>query len=83
MKPFTDFSVLKQAFTQPEMWTVDRERLAPLIACGAITREQAETFATTGAAGSHLEILQRWEGFKGFNKAGVNAIIRETDARNQ
>ena len=82
MKPFTDFPMLKQAFTQPELWKVSRERLAPLLASGAITPEQAETFATHGAAGSHLEILQRWEGFKGFNKTGVSAIIRETDARN-
>ncbi len=81
MKPFTDFPMLKQAFTQPELWQVDRERLTPLIASGAITQAQAEAFATVGAAGSHLEILQRWEGFKGFNKTGVSAIIRETDAR--
>ena len=83
MKPFTDFPMLKQAFTQPELWTVSHDRLAPLIACGAITPEQAERFASVGAAGSHLEILQRWEGFKGFNKTGVSAIIRETDARNE
>ena len=30
---------------------------------------------------SGLEVLQRWEGFKGFNKTGVSAIIQETDAR--
>ena len=82
MKPFTDFPMLKQAFTQPELWKVCPERLAPLIHSGEITPEQAETFATVGAAGSHLEILQRREGFKGFNKTGVSVIIRETDARN-
>ncbi len=52
--------------------------------CGSAERSQTlrrETFERTGAAGSHLEILQRWEGFKGFNKTGVSAIIRETDAR--
>ena len=81
MKPFTDLPMLKQAFTQPEFWKVRPERLAPLVASGAITSEQAETFANVGASGSHLEILQRWEGFKGFNKTGVSAIIRETDAR--
>ena len=81
MPPFTDLPMLKQAFTQPEMWRVARERLAPLLASGAITDEQAEKFATVGAPGSHLELLQRREGFKGFNKTGVSAIIRETDAR--
>lgn len=81
MKPFTDLPMLKQAFTEPEMWTVTPERLADLTQRGLITAAQADTFAWHGAAGSHLEILQRWEGFKGFNKTGVSAIIRETDAR--
>ena len=82
MTPFTDMPILKQAFTQAEMWTVLPERVAALVAHNALSREQAERFLTQGAAGSHLEILQRWEGFKGFNKTGVSAIIRETDARN-
>ena len=81
MKPFTDLPMLKQAFTEPEMWPVAPERLADLRARGAITPAQADAFARDGAAGSHLEILQRWEGFKGFNKTGVSAIILETDAR--
>jgi hypothetical protein len=81
MKPFTDLPMLKQAFTEPEIWPVAPERLADLRAQGAITSAQADAFARTGAAGSHLEILQRWEGFKGFNKTGVSAIILETDAR--
>jgi hypothetical protein len=81
MKPFTDLPMLKQAFTAPEKWTVAPDRLSALVASGAITEAQAATFATEGAAGSHLEILQRWDGFKGFNKTGVSAIIRETDAR--
>jgi hypothetical protein len=81
MKPFTDLPILKQAFTEPEMWPVAPERLDDLRAQGAITPAQADAFARNGAAGSHLEILQRWEGFKGFNKTGVSAIIRETDAR--
>jgi hypothetical protein len=81
MKPFTDLPILKQAFTEPEAWPVAPERLADLQARGAITPAQADAFARSGAAGSHLEILQRWEGFKGFNKTGVSAIIRDTDAR--
>ena len=81
MPPFTDFPMLRQAFTQPEMWPVAPARLTPLLERGIITPEQAETFATVGAAGSHLEILQRWEGFNGFSKTGVSAIILATDAR--
>lgn len=81
MKPFTDLPVLKQAFTQGEIWPVSDERLAYLFAQGLITGEQAQKFAVQGAIGSHLEILQRWEGFKGFNKTGVSSIILATDAR--
>jgi hypothetical protein len=81
MAPFTDLSYLWQAFTRGESWPVSPEKLAPLVAAGHITAEQSEKFATEGALGSHLEILQRWEGFKGFNKTAVSSIIRDTDAR--
>jgi hypothetical protein len=33
------------------------------------------------AAWSHLEDLERNDGFKGFNQAGVNEIIHATDPR--
>jgi hypothetical protein len=81
MAPFTDLPMLKQAFTEPEIWTVDPARVQATLERGAITQAQADRFLTQGAPGSHLEILQRWDGFKGFNKTGISAIIRETDAR--
>ncbi len=81
MAPFTDFEMLKQAFTVAEIWPVAGERVEALRAQNLITAEQAARFLAQGAPGSHLEILQRWEGFKGFNKTGVSAIIRATDAR--
>ncbi len=81
MAPFTDLPMLKQAFTLAEVWPVDPARLESLRSQGLITPEQAARFAAQGANGSHLEILQRWEGFKGFNKTGINTIIRATDAR--
>lgn len=81
MAPFTDLPMLWQAFTRGEMWPVAPERLAALAAAGQITAEQARRFADEGALGSHLEILQRWDGYKGFNKTAVSGIIRATDAR--
>ena len=81
MPPFTDLPMLKQAFTEAETWPVDPHRAAALFERGLITAEQRDHFVSSGAHGSHLEILQRWEGFKGFNKTGVSAIIQETDAR--
>ncbi len=82
MPPFTDLPVLKQAFTNAEVWSVAADHLKLLEFRGDISSEQADRFSRCGAAGSHLEILQRREGFKGFNKTGVSAIILATDARN-
>lgn len=81
MKPFTDFEYLKQAFTEGEMWPVDPRRIDALLRDGQITPEQAEKFRREGAIGSHLEILQRDDGYKGFNQTGISEIIRETDPR--
>lgn len=81
MAPFTDLPMLWQAFTQGEMWPIAPGRLDALVASGQITTEQAQRFAAEGALGSHLEILQRWDGYKGFNKTSVSGIIRATDAR--
>lgn len=81
MKPFSDFPFLRQAFTQGERWTVDPRRADRLLREGWIDREQHAKFLAEGAIGSHLENLQRREGFKGFNQQAVSAIIAETDPR--
>lgn len=81
MKPFSDFSFLKQAFTEGEWWEVEGERVDPLVKKGLITEEIAAQFKEKGAVGSHLENLQRREGYKGFNQKNVSDIIRKTDPR--
>jgi hypothetical protein len=81
MKPFTDFAYLRQAFTKGEVWPVAEERIAALLEEDLITPQQAENFRTKGAVGSHLEILERNDGYKGFNQTGINEIIRDTDPR--
>jgi hypothetical protein len=81
MNPFTDIEVLWQAFTAPETWSVSPERLDTLVRDGLLDPANAETFRINGAPGSHLEILQRWDGFKGFNKTGISEIIAKTDPR--
>ena len=81
MNPFTDIEVLWQAFTAPETWSVSSERLDTLVRDGLLDPTNAETFRINGAPGSHLEILQRWDGFKGFNKTGISDIIAKTDPR--
>jgi hypothetical protein len=81
MKPFSDFSYLRQAFTEGERWKVEPRRIERLLQSGRITGEQADRFRSKGAIGSHLENLERNDGFKGFNQEGVNAIITATDPR--
>lgn len=82
MEPFSNFSYLRQAFTQGEMWPVDKQRIEKLLKQGIIDRTQAEHFQAQGALGSHLENLQRREGYKGFNQKNVSIIIKKTDPRN-
>jgi hypothetical protein len=81
MAPFTDFPFLKQAFTTAEMWPVELRRIERLMADGRITSEQADRFRSEGALGSHLEILERNDGYKGFNQTGISEIIMRTDPR--
>ena len=81
MKPFTDLKYLRQAFTEGERWPVREEKLVRLLGAGLITAEQAAQFRAHGAIGSHLENLQRDEGYKGFNQKGVSEIIAATDPR--
>ncbi len=81
MPPFTDFSYLRQAFTRGEHWSVDPVRVERLRTSRRITDEQATKFLTQGALGSHLEILQRDDGYKGFNQHGISEIISATDPR--
>jgi len=81
MTPFSNFSYLKQAFTMAEMWSVDPKVLDRLFHAKKITQAQVDKFLFEGAVGSHLENLQRREGYKGFNQKNVSFIIRATDPR--
>jgi len=81
MAPFSDFPYLRQAFSVAESWDVDPERLTLLVRDKIISSEQAEKFLARGAVGSHLENILRSEGYKGFNRKNVSAIIRQTDPR--
>lgn len=83
MAPFTTFPFLRQAFTEGERWEVDPARIDALLAKGQINAAQAVEFRAYGAIGSHLENLERNDGFKGFNQKGVSDIIARTDPRKQ
>lgn len=81
MRPFSDFPFLRQAFTAGERWPVSPARADRALAAGWITQDQRDRFVTEGTIGSHLENLQRREGYKGFNQQAVSAIIAATDPR--
>lgn len=89
MRPFSDFPYLRQAFTRGEQWPVAPDRLERLAAAGLAARpaatpideSQQARFARKGAIGSHLENIQRGEGFKGFNQQTISDIIHRTDPR--
>ena len=77
----SDAMLGRQAFTEGERWKVRPERIERLLRRGLITAEQAKQFGENGALGSHLENLERNDGFKGFNQTGVSEIIAATDPR--
>ncbi len=60
-------------------------RSAPHRAAANVTAaspaEQADRFRREGALGSHMEILERNDGYKGFNQTGISEIITRTDPR--
>lgn len=83
LAPFTNFPYLRQAFTEGERWRVDPARVERLREAGLITGGQAHDFLLQGVIGSHLENLERNDGYKGFNQRGVSDIIARTDPRRQ
>jgi hypothetical protein len=83
MAPFSTFPFLKQAFTQRQIWQPVESRMRALVVEGAIDDEQSARFLKEGTIGSHLEIIERNSGFKGFNQDSVSAIITATDPRAQ
>lgn len=81
MEPFSSFSYLRQAFTHGEIWHVEPRRVHKLLEGKKISRDEADKFLHYGAVGSHMENLQRREGYKGFNQKNVSFIIKKTDPR--
>jgi hypothetical protein len=81
MPPFSNFPFLRQAFTAGERWPVSPHRADRALRLDWIDAKQHEKFVREGTIGSHLENLERREGYKGFNQQAVSAIIAATDPR--
>lgn len=81
MAPFSSFVHLRQAFTEGEPWQVAVPRLEALRTRAGIDEAAHARFASVGALGSHLESIERNQGFGGFNQERISDIIRRTDPR--
>ncbi|HNX49212.1 MAG TPA: hypothetical protein PLS53_01105 [Thermoanaerobaculaceae bacterium] len=81
MAPFSSLPFLRQAFTEGERWGVTPQRLATLRGRDGVDDVALGRFAASGALGSHLEDIERNQGFGGFNQERVSDIIRRTDPR--
>ena len=81
MAPFSDFPHLFQQLTVGEWWPVRHDRIDRLLAQGLISAEAATDFRKRGAIGSHLENLERNQGYKGFNQPGISEVLRIIDPR--
>lgn len=81
MKPFSDFVHLYQELTCGDMAPVDPRRVDMLEAAGHIGAEEAEKLRLEGSIVTHLENIERNDGFKGFNREGIDSVLRKLDPR--
>lgn len=76
--PFSNFEDLKQVFTEGEKRPISERRARRLFQEGIVTENQMRDYITEGAVYTHLENIQRGNGFKGFNQRSVNKTLRDT-----
>lgn len=81
MAPFSDFPFLYQELTEGDWAAVDPARVDALEAGGHLDAAEAESIRLNGAVAAHLENLERNEGYKGFNKPGIDGVLRQLDPR--
>ncbi len=81
MPPFSDFDHLYQELTLGERVPVDPVRVDRLEREGHLPKDEAEDIRLNGAIATHLENIERNFGYKGFNKAGIDGVLRKLDPR--
>jgi len=81
MPPFSSMEHLYQELTEGSWVPVDPRRVAALEAAGHLDASQAEDIRMNGAVLSHLENIERNDGYKGFNKPGIDGVLRKLDPR--
>lgn len=81
MSPFSDFDHLYQELTHGDWAAVDPSRVDALEAGGHIPADEAERIRLNGAIVAHLENIERNDGYKGFNREGIDTVLRKLDPR--
>lgn len=81
MAPFSEFPHLYQELTEGDWAPVDPVRVDVLVAAGHMSEEDGEKVRLHGAVAAHLENIERNEGYKGFNKPGIDGVLRKLDPR--
>lgn len=81
MAPFSDFPFLYQELTSGDWGAVDPTRVDALEASGDLTPAEAEEIRLNGYIATHLENIERNDGYKGFNKPGIDGVLRALDPR--
>lgn len=81
MPPFSDMPHLYQELTHGDWAAVDPARVDALEAEGHLPAEEAERIRMDGAIVTHLENIERNDGYKGFNKPGIDGVLQKLDPR--
>jgi hypothetical protein len=81
MDPFSNMPHLYQELTHGDWAAVDPARVDALEAAGHLPAEEAERIRLEGAIVTHLENIERNDGYKGFNKPGIDGVLKKLDPR--
>jgi hypothetical protein len=81
MAPFSDMPHLYQELTLGDWDAVDPARVDALEAAGHIDAPEAERLRMDGSIVTHLENIERNNGYKGFNRGGIDSVLRKLDPR--
>lgn len=81
MPPFTDWPHLYQELTEGDWDAVDPSRVDGLERAGHINAGEAEQLRVNGSMVTHLENIERNHGYKGFNREGIDSVLRKLDPR--
>jgi hypothetical protein len=81
MAPFSAFPHLYQELTEGDWDAVDPARVDLLEQQGHISADEADKLRLEGSIVTHLENIERNEGYKGFNREGIDSVLRKLDPR--